>query len=103
MAAAPRLPAALAAVLLAVITVAAPGPAVPVARAASPVGVGQVVSGSVGRSSLDLDAVYRANLKLTWASRAIWVDSTATITNESGVEIDRIELNTIAARLGSIR
>jgi aminopeptidase N len=98
-----RLPAALVATVLAVITAAAPSPAVPVARAASPVGVGQIVGGSVGRSSLDLDAVYRANLKLTWSSRAIWVDSTAIIRNTSGVEIDRIELNTIATRLGNIR
>jgi len=103
MARAPRLPAAVAAVVLAVITAAAPSPATPVARAASPVGIGQIVAGAVGRSSLVLDAAYRANLSLHWASRAIWVDSTATITNASGVEIDRIELNTIAARLGSIR
>lgn len=31
------------------------------------------------------------------------MDSTAIITNTSGGEIDRIELNTIAARLGAIR
>jgi len=103
MACAPRLPAALAAAVLAVITAAAPSPGVPAARAASPVGVGQIVAGSVGRSSLDLDVVYRSNLKLTWATRAIWVDSTAIITNTSGAEIDRVELNTIAARLGGIR
>lgn len=103
MARVPRLPAALLAVVLAVLTAAAPSPAVPLARAASPVGAGQIVPGSVGRSSLELDAVYRANLKLSWASRAIWVDSTAVITNTSGAEIDRVELNTIAARLGNIR
>ena len=55
------------------------------------------------RSSLDLDATYRATLKLTWATRSIWVDSTATIRNTSGGRIDRVELNTIAARLGDIR
>ena len=97
-----RLPAAVASVVLAALTLA-PSPAVPVARAASPVGVGQIVAGSVGRSSLDLDAVYRSNLKLTWSARAIWVDSTALIRNTSGGEIDRIELNSIAARLGNIR
>jgi aminopeptidase N len=95
-----RLPAAFAAVVLAALTAS---PTVPVARAASPVGVGQIVAGSVGRSSLNLDAVYRSNLKLTWSTRAIWVDSTAIIKNTSGVEIDRVELNTIAARLGNIR
>jgi hypothetical protein len=75
----------------------------PLGRAAKPIGVGEIVAGSVGRSSLALDAVYRARLKLTWVTRAIWVDSTAIVTNTSGAEIDRIELNTIAARLGSIR
>jgi aminopeptidase N len=94
---------ALVAGVLAVITAATPSPAVPVARAASPVGIGQIVAGSVGQSSLTLDAVYRSNLKLTWSTRAIWVDSTAIIRNTSGTEIDRVELNTIAARLGNIR
>lgn len=103
MARAPRLAAAAFVAVMAVITAAPLSPATPVARAASPVGVGQIVAGSVGRSSLALDAVYRSNLKLTWASRAIWVDSTAIVTNNSGVEIDRVELNTLAARLGSIR
>jgi aminopeptidase N len=97
-----RLPAAVASVVLAALALA-PSPAVPVARAASPVGVDQIVAGSVGRTSLKLDAVYRSNLKLTWSTRAIWVDSTALIRNTSGGEIDRVELNTIAARLGNIR
>jgi aminopeptidase N len=102
MARVPRLPAAILAVVMAVSTAAAPSPIAPAVRAASPVG-GQIVPGAVGRSSLALDAVYRSNLKLTWSTRAIWVDSIATITNTSGVEIDRIELNTIAARLGNMR
>jgi len=102
MARVPRLQAAVAAVVLAALTLA-PSPAVPDARAASPVGVGQILAGSVGRSSIELDAVYRSNLKLTWSTRAIWVDSTAIIRNTSGNEIDRVELNTIAARLGNIR
>jgi aminopeptidase N len=102
MARVPSRPAVLLAVALAILA-AIPSPMVPDARAASPVGVGQIVAGGVGRSSLKLDAVYRANLKLTWDSRAIWVDSTAIIRNTSDVEIDRIELNTIAARLGNMR
>jgi hypothetical protein len=103
MARVPRLPAAIVAMVLAATTLALPSPAVPLAKAASPVGVGQIMAGSVDRSSLKLDAVYRSRLKLTWATRSIWVDSTAIIKNTSGVEIDRIELNTIAARLGDIR
>jgi aminopeptidase N len=102
MARVPSRPAVLLAVALAIVA-AIPSPMVPDARAASPVGVGQIVSGTVGRSSLKLDAIYRANLKLTWDSRAIWVDSTAIIRNTSGAEIDRIELNAIAARLGNMR
>ena len=64
---------------------------------------GDIVPGSVGRSSLFLDATYDAYLKIAWGSRTLWVDSTATIRNTSGAPIDRVELNTIAARLGAIR
>lgn len=103
MARVPRLPAAIVAAVLGALTVATSAPAVPIAHAASPVGVGQIIAGSVGRSSLKLDAVYRSNLKLTWSTRAVWVDSTAIIKNTSGAEIDRVELNTIAARLGNLR
>jgi hypothetical protein len=63
----------------------------------------QIVPGSVNRASLYLDATYDAYLKLSWWSRSIWVDSTATIRNTSGGPIDRVELNTIAARLGAMR
>jgi hypothetical protein len=75
----------------------------PPVAASPPVSGAAIVPGSVNRSSLDLDATYRATLKLTWATRAIWVDSTAEIRNSSGGPIDRVELNTIAARLGGIR
>ena len=63
----------------------------------------QIVPGSVGRSSLALDATYDAYLKISWGPRTIYVDSTATIRNTSGAAIDRVELNTIATRLGAIR
>ena len=66
-------------------------------------GAGDIVPGSVGRTSLVLDATYDTYLKISWGPRSIWVDSTATIRNSSGGPIDRIELNTIAARLGTIR
>ena len=103
MARVPRPPATLLAGAVAVLLAVAPFPAVAAVRAASPVEVSQIVPGSVGRSSLALDVVYRATLKLNWASGAVWVDSTAFITNTSGAQIDRVELNTIAARLGDIR
>jgi hypothetical protein len=62
-----------------------------------------IVPGAVGRSSLFVDATYDASLRISWGTRRISVDSTATIRNSSGGPIDRIELNTIAARLGSIQ
>ena len=43
------------------------------------------------------------SLRIAWGTRKIAVDSTATIRNTSGAPIDRIELNTIAARLGSMQ
>ncbi len=91
------------AVLIAVGAVGLPSPVAQVARAASPVGVGDIVAGSVNRSSLRLEATYAADLRLAWSSRGIWVNSTATIRNTSGAAIDRVELNTVAARLGGLR
>ncbi|HEY6013753.1 MAG TPA: hypothetical protein VIU37_07090, partial [Candidatus Limnocylindrales bacterium] len=100
-----------AAAMLAAVLVGLPSPARPVPVTAAPlridsaplVGTAAIVPGSVNRSSLDLDATYRATLKLSWGTRAIWVDSTATVRNTSGGPIDRVELNTIAARLGGMR
>jgi hypothetical protein len=66
-------------------------------------GGGNIVPGSVGRSSPLLDATYDAYLRISWGTRKIYVDSTATIRNTSGAAIDRVELNTVAARLGSIQ
>ena len=77
-------------------SVASPAPA-------STASTSAIVPGSVNRSSPFLDATYDAYLKIGWGSRAIWVDSTVTIRNTSGGPIDRVELNTIAARLGAIR
>ena len=102
MARVPRRPGLIGALVLAALAAASPLQ-VPAARAALPVGVGQIVAGTVDRSSLQLDAVYRSHLKITWSTGSIWVDSTAIIKNTSGAEIDRIELNTIAARLGAIK
>jgi hypothetical protein len=86
-----------------------PSPATPTATAAapviaaSPVGVGEIVAGAVGRSSIHLTATYDARLKLSWAHHRIRVDARLAISNTSGGPIDRVELNTIAARLGNIR
>ena len=54
-------------------------------------------------STLKVDATYVSILKLAWVSRAVYVDSTATVRNVSGASIDRLEFNTIATRLGAIK
>jgi aminopeptidase N len=61
-----------------------------------------IVPGTVGRTSVNLSATYSVVLALRYGSRAFSVNSTATITNTSGGPIDRVELNTIAARLGGL-
>ena len=105
-----RLLIALAALLIACLTTVAPAAARP-AHAASPsarpattiVGTaGAIVPGSVNRTSVNLRASYSVVLALRYSSRAFSVNSTATITNTSGGPIDRVEFNTIAARLGGI-
>lgn len=102
MARVPSRPGLIVALVLAAFAAASPLQA-PAARAASPVGIGRIVAGAVDKSSLNLDVVYRSHLKITWSTRSIWVDSTAIIKNTSGAEIDRIELNTLAARIGAMR
>ena len=61
---------------------------------------GTLVPGAVNRTSINLTAEYRATVRLGFATRSFRVSSTMTVTNTSGVSIDRLELNTIAARLG---
>jgi hypothetical protein len=59
-----------------------------------------LIPGSVNATSINLTAEYAATVRLSFATRAFRVDSTMTVTNTSGGSIDRLELNTIAARLG---
>ena len=91
------------ALLIAITGVAIPSPAAPAVRAASPVGVGEIVAGTVNRSSLNLEATYLTSLRLKWGTRAVRVTSTATIRNTSGAAIDRVEFNSVAAVLGGMR
>ncbi len=70
--------------------------------AATGTAVSAITPGSVNRTSLNLSATYSVGLTLNYASRSFMVNSVATITNTSGGPIDRIELNTIAARLGGM-
>ena len=62
-----------------------------------------LVPGSVDRTSLELTAEYDVLLSLNFGSRAFNVDSTMTVRNDSGEPVDRLELNTIAARLGGLK
>jgi aminopeptidase N len=94
---------ALLALVLAGAMIGCPSPVRPEALTLAPDVAGDLVPGAVGRTSVDLDATYDARLKLSWSNRRIRVDATLTIRNTSGGSIDRVELNTIAARLGSIR
>jgi hypothetical protein len=59
--------------------------------------------GSVNRTSLDLKVSYDVSLGLRYDSRSFTVDSLMTIENTSGGPIDRLELNTIVARLGGLQ
>ena len=59
-----------------------------------------VVPGVVNATSINLSAEYQATVRLSFATRSFQVSSTMAVTNTSGMAIDRLELNTIAARLG---
>lgn len=99
------LPACLAVV---VATAAWPAPASAQASPAPPpadatvLSASSIVPGSVNRTSLSLEATYAVAASLAVGTGVLRVDTTITARNESGAGIDRLELNTIAARLGGI-
>jgi hypothetical protein len=72
-----------------------------VSRAAVPASA--IVPGAVDRTSLRLTATYNVSLRLSYGAGRISATSTMTVTNVSGGPIDRLELNTVAARLGRLR
>jgi hypothetical protein len=90
-----RAPRLLLAALVALVLAGLPG----AAAGAAPT---EIVPGSVGRTSVHLRATYSTTLRLNYRTRAFRVHSAATITNTSGSAIDRVELNTAVARLGSM-
>ena len=61
-----------------------------------------IAPGSVNATSMALTAEYDATVRLDYGTRSFRVSSTMTIVNTSGKAIDRLELNTIAARLGRL-
>ena len=62
-----------------------------------------LVSGSVNRTSVLLTAEYDVALTLGFDARSMKVESLMTVRNDSGEPIDRVELNTVAARLGGMK
>ena len=74
----------------------------PVSTAAPGVGTA-IVPGEVDRSSLAIRATYRVNAAITVRTGALDVTTRIEVQNESGDGIDRLELNTIAARLGKLK
>lgn len=114
----PRRVAALAlAAALAVALVLGPDGFVPAARAAQvaqPTGApsavpaateaaSAIVPGAVDRSSLAMTATYDVSATLGFDARTFRVDTTIVVRNDSGDGVDRLDLNTIAARLGTMR
>jgi hypothetical protein len=61
-----------------------------------------ILPGSVNRSSLQIRATYAVTAAIAVGTGAMTVTTTITAQNQSGGGIDRLELNTLAARLGSI-
>jgi hypothetical protein len=61
-----------------------------------------IVPGKVNRSSLDVSATYGVNAAISVRTGALDVTTHIEARNQSGSGIDRLELNTIAARLGGI-
>ncbi|HEX5012982.1 MAG TPA: hypothetical protein VFV72_02400 [Candidatus Limnocylindrales bacterium] len=59
--------------------------------------------GSVNATSMKLAAEYDVKLSLNFGTRAFKADTTIHVRNDSGAPIDRLELNTIAARLGGMK
>jgi hypothetical protein len=62
-----------------------------------------LVPGSIDATSMKLTAEYDVKLSLNFGSRSFRTATTIQVRNDSGVPIDRLELNTIAARLGSMK
>lgn len=62
-----------------------------------------LVPGSVNRTSLAVSATYDVRASLSYGAGTISAISEMAVTNRSGGPIDRLELNTVAARLGELR
>jgi hypothetical protein len=77
--------------------------ATPGASAGLPAAASGIVPGRIDRTSIDLVATYDVDVQLGFDDRSLVVDETIAVANRSGDGIDRIELNTITAKLGNLR
>ena len=66
-------------------------------------GTSAIRPGRVNRTTLSLVATYDADVSLGYAARSLGGTVTITARNAAGESIDRVELNTITARLGALR
>jgi hypothetical protein len=82
-----------------------PGPSAPAPAPGDPTAPGAtgIVPGTVNRTSLDLTASYDVKAAITVSTGALDVTTAISVRNDSGAGIDRLELNTIAARLGGMK
>jgi hypothetical protein len=77
---------------------AAPDPSGP-----PPAATSAIRPGSVNRTSIHLSATYDAEVTLGFDDRTLGVNVAISVTNRSGGDVDRVELNTIAAPLGNLK
>jgi hypothetical protein len=61
-----------------------------------------ILPGTVDRSSMEITATYAVDLRITVGAGELAVATVIEARNDSGEPIDRLELNTIAARLGGL-
>ena len=62
-----------------------------------------IVPGTVGKSTFRVTATYDVNAVITVATGALEMATLIQVRNDSGFDIDRIELNTVAAAVGNLR
>ncbi|HEY3522260.1 MAG TPA: hypothetical protein VGK63_01035 [Candidatus Limnocylindrales bacterium] len=84
-------------------TASAPAISGPVGIPAPDVASAAVVATAVHRTSIHLTATYDASLRIRWASGTVRVHETISVRNTSAASVDRLELNTVAAKLGRLR
>jgi hypothetical protein len=80
---------------------AGPDPVMPEPTPDAPNGT-SIVTGAIDRTSLELTATYHVNAAITVRTGALDVSTAISVRNDSGSGIDRVELNTLAARLGAM-